>query len=172
MDSQILALVIVVGFSSLYLMNWKASLKRRKVLESKVIEILERKKYTDIENTLIAGVFIVSGKHFAVSSFLMFEFNKIIRQIFLSKNTEIRKSKNKNIKVFKNKNFAKDITPIAKEAITINFMMSPVQFILGALLLLIFLLIGSICKPIAKSMSQTTAANAFMEYAENKQAKT
>lgn len=172
MYGEIVPLVVVLGISAIYLLNWRASLKKRAQLQEIVLEVIENNARSQTAKDLVATIFIMSGKHFLLISYLSWALTTKLKTIIGIKScAKISSEKQDMEKSLKENELNKVIFPIMKKFIEINFMISPVQY----LLVFVFFGIKKACKyfvypnsKTAKVKAKTHVAQAILSYSEHR----
>ncbi|EIV1777491.1 hypothetical protein MOU97_004171 [Vibrio vulnificus] len=172
MYDEIVPLVVVLGISAIYLLNWRTSLKKRAQLQEMVLEVIENKARSQAAKELAVTFFVMSGKHFVVFSYLNWMLTAKFRSILgLKSNVETSTKKQKMEKSLKRNEMNKVVFPIIKKSMEINAMLSPIQYFLAFLLIAIGKAYAFFARPNSKSSkvkAKTHVAHALLNYSERR----
>ncbi|AQW59327.1 hypothetical protein [Vibrio owensii] len=172
MYDEIVPLVVVLGISAIYLLNWRSSLKKRAQLQEMVLEVIENKARSQAAKELAVTFFVMSGRHFVVFSYLNWALTAKFRSILgLKPNVETSSTKQKMEKSLKRNELNKVVFPIMKKSIEINAMLSPIQYVLAFVLIVIGKIYSFFACPNSKSSkvkAKTHVAHALLNYSEHR----
>ncbi|WP_084976556.1 hypothetical protein [Plesiomonas shigelloides] len=172
MYDEMIPLVVVLGISALYLLNWRSSLKKRTQLQKMVLEVIENKARSQTAKELAAMLFVLSGRHFVVFSYLKWVLTTKFKSVFAPKSDiDIATKKQKMEKSLKRNELNKVVFPIMKKSLEINMMLSPIQYALAFLLIVIGKIYAFFACPNSKGSkikAKTHVAHALLNYSEHR----
>ncbi|CAH6820563.1 membrane hypothetical protein [Vibrio chagasii] len=172
MYDEMVPLVVVLGISAIYLLNWRSSLKKRAQLQEMVLEVIENKARSQAAKELAVTFFVMSGRHFVVLSYLNWSLtNKFRRVVGLKPNAEASSKKQGMGKSLKRNELNKVIFPIMKKSIEVNAILSPFQYALAFLLIVIGKVYAFFACPNSNSSkvkAKTHVAHALLNYSEHR----
>ncbi|HAS8223600.1 hypothetical protein ACGRRZ_09145 [Vibrio diabolicus] len=171
MYDEMVPLVVVLGISAIYLLNWRSSLKKREALQEMVLEVIENKARSRAAKELALTLFIMSGRHFVIFSYLGWALTNKFRTKTGLKPKFSSAKKEAFDKSLKRNELNKVIFPIMKKSIEINMLLSPVQYGLAILLFAIGKIYAFFACPNSKGSkvkAKTHVAHALLNYSERR----
>lgn len=166
MIDQILPLILVLSVGLGYIALWKRALQRRELLKDKIVLLLQDDKFSTTTKKKFLMSFLMSGDHFVIAKLAWWT----LKELFSSDSEICEHSKNE-VEEFDLDNSQTVFSSIIKEAVLIVIIMSPVQFFIGSLILIVTESIKSLffcnSKQVKPSMKKSTAS-ILMHYTEHK----
>ncbi|MGF1735368.1 hypothetical protein [Photobacterium satsumensis] len=139
MFNQLFPMIIVFGGSCAYLLLWNESLKRRKLLQIEVLNILNDDSYSQLLKRKVTRRFLNSGKHFYITQLLYHTFIGYLKVKIFGSN-----KKRKSIPQL-NETENKIDSDIFAKCTIVNLILSPVQVVLAMLIAFTLMQLHKLC---------------------------